>query len=121
MNDRDERRGEPGESSFGAGRDSGMMLVMVERETAAESPLDAAITEARATWPHVQVSREKVTAFVKERCGSGDMPLDRGRISELYLACACLNGDPEAWRSFDRAYLSQVPSYVARIDRTPGF
>jgi RNA polymerase sigma-70 factor (ECF subfamily) len=43
------------------------------------------------------------------------------RGTELFLVYACLCGDAEAWRTFDRNYLAKVPDYVARVDRSPAF
>ena len=40
---------------------------------------------------------------------------------DLYLACACACGQPDAVAVFDREYLSRVPDYLRRIDGAPGF
>jgi RNA polymerase sigma-70 factor (ECF subfamily) len=39
-------------------------------------------------------------------------------IEDLYLACACMHDVPGAIAAFDARWLSAVPGYVARIDRS---
>src|SRR5689334_9841943 len=41
--------------------------------------------------------------------------------ADLFLAWACLEGDPVAWRELSRLYLARVPQWVARIDPSPAF
>jgi RNA polymerase sigma-70 factor (ECF subfamily) len=40
---------------------------------------------------------------------------------DLYLACACTLGLPEALSAFERQFLSALPLYVARFNRSPAF
>jgi RNA polymerase sigma-70 factor (ECF subfamily) len=71
---------------------------------------------AFAAWPDVIVSRTTFDAFLSAR------PEHRAdHLEDLLLACACLEGSPEAWRHFDREHLGRVASFVARVDTSVSF
>lgn len=82
-----------------------------ERPTWAADVLDARLadilTEARRVWRGVVIDDEIFWAFLARR-----MPPDRDLLEvldelkneDLYLACACLEGDERAARAFEKAY-----------------
>jgi RNA polymerase sigma-70 factor (ECF subfamily) len=76
--------------------------------------------EAQKAWPGVVVSAEAFAAYVAERIASPNA-LDGLHASDLYLACACVAGDPRALQLFDAKVLSEVPRYVARLSADADF
>lgn len=99
-----------------------MLLLMVDRGEGPAS-FDEAAQAAGAGWPTFRVGPERFRAFVRERAEdpTNDASLARLHLGDLYLVCACLDGEAQAWREIDRAHLSQVPGYVARVDWSPAF
>jgi RNA polymerase sigma-70 factor (ECF subfamily) len=68
----------------------------------------------RAAWPGVEVGAAEYAEHVS-RCGSTAGELSRLHAADLYLACACARDRPGALLAFERAYLAQVPAYVAGL------
>lgn len=71
-----------------------------------------AFDQARATWPGVELAFD---AF------AGRMTAGCSHPTDLFLACACSEGDPVALAEFDRMFLGCVRDAVARIDRAHDF
>lgn len=69
----------------------------------------------RAAWPAIAVSEAQLRAHLA-RLELPDEP-----HADLYLACACAAGDPAAIAAFERAVLSEVGHFIARIDGSPQF
>jgi len=67
-------------------------------------------------WPGVDVAPEKVVDFVRSRLGDTDLEEVHG--PDLYLACGCLYGSPSAIEAFEHGFLSHVPDFIRRIDRS---
>lgn len=67
---------------------------------------------ARAAWPDVRLAFE---AFASHLTGAGP------HTTDLYLACACAEGDAAALAAFDRIYVVAVREALARIDRSHDF
>jgi RNA polymerase sigma-70 factor (ECF subfamily) len=88
---------------------------------ALEALLVARLAEARGAWPKVLVEPTRFAAWVGAHipAGGDEAALERVHTSDLYLACACADGDPRALAAFEQAFLSQVPAYIARVDRSP--
>src|SRR5687768_4468061 len=80
-----------------------------------------AITNAwgsgRATWPNVTLDRDRFAAHVRA--------LGREAIekypADLYLAAACLAGEPVAVESFERVLLATARSAIMAINHSPPF
>jgi RNA polymerase sigma-70 factor (ECF subfamily) len=72
----------------------------------------------RVAWPGVDVDPESYARFVDERAGEG---VDPGALhaADLYLACAAAAGDARALAAFERRYIADVPSFLARVERSP--
>jgi RNA polymerase sigma-70 factor (ECF subfamily) len=66
----------------------------------------------RARWPAVAVEPDAFAAYAAERAEAVD--------ADLYLACACASGSPEALATFDKEIVARIPDYVARIRGAAG-
>ncbi len=88
------------------------------RLAALEAALRDAFERARASWPRVSLPAERFGAWLGARAPA-DLPADEAlqqlRADPLYLACACAQGMREALASFDEAFLSRVPAWVAQF------
>lgn len=79
-----------------------------------ETLLDRAWKEARARWPAVELPVRRFVSHVAERLteeGAGRPIAQRVAgmsLTELYLACACLQGLAPAHEAFERDYLAQL-------------
>jgi RNA polymerase sigma-70 factor (ECF subfamily) len=80
--------------------------------------LAAALAAARAAWPTVNVAPERFIGHLAGRLPPGQpaaAALRGMRTADLYLACACCDGDPEALRAFDAAYRRDVHAALAGL------
>jgi RNA polymerase sigma-70 factor, ECF subfamily len=81
--------------------------------------LGSAIDQATAAWPGVAVDRAGFAAYLGQRIPSDVDTLDAlrsRRIDDLYLAFACIAGDPTACRYLDATHLTEL----ARLLRDKG-
>lgn len=78
------------------------------------------LDEARDAWPGVALADDVFLAHVAARAPDGD---DSSNLhaGDLFLACACSLGDARALALFEDRLMAQVPTHVARIDRSPAF
>jgi RNA polymerase sigma-70 factor (ECF subfamily) len=82
------------------------------------SSWDEIVAAAADAWPTIVLSRERFIAYLTER-----LPDDAGRdealrslhTSDLYLACACADGDAHALQAFETHCLSVVGQSLARL------
>jgi RNA polymerase sigma-70 factor (ECF subfamily) len=74
--------------------------------------LSTAFEEGRHAWPLVALKRDAFETYVAARSG-GEADPPSLEAGDIYLACACAQGDERALAEFDRHYLSQVPSFLA--------
>ena len=73
--------------------------------------------EARRTWPTVELSEELVAPWIASRLPPGEPPaegLSALFFSELYLACGCVHGRPEALRAFEQTYGGELAAAARR-------
>jgi RNA polymerase sigma-70 factor, ECF subfamily len=78
----------------------------------------AAWERGQAAWPEVRLAPPTFAAFLDPRLQPGEDAVDalaRLRAEDLYLACACLEGDPAALRAFEERYLARVPQCLASL------
>lgn len=68
---------------------------------------------ARAAWPTIEVGFEAFAARLATASAA--------YATDLYLACACSDGDPAALVELDRIFVQAVPPAIARIDRSHDF
>jgi len=87
---------------------------------ALDEELAARIAAAAATWPGVRVEPERLAGYLGARSPAVDS-LAAMCVDDLYLACACAAGSPEALRAFDRCYLDRIDGFVRRFDGSPAF
>src|SRR5262245_5910057 len=92
-------------------RKSGELLRAFER----------ALEAGRAAWPSVRLSPERFEAFLDERLpqGAGAAQLEALHAADLYLACACAEGDRVALEALDQGPMRACEAAAARIDRSP--
>lgn len=79
----------------------------------ASDPLDDAHALGADRWPGVVIDRDRFAAFVAARCG--ELELARVRCDQLYLTCACADGDPVALATFERTFGPVIDSALARM------
>lgn len=91
-------------------------------EACAELPaiLRDAVTSARSAWPSIEVSELGFMVYVATRVDEDIEPasLAKLRINDLYLACGCMLGDPEALTQLEHGYVRRLVPVVARV--SPG-
>lgn len=84
--------------------------------------LTAVIADARAAWPAVTVGDERFVSYLATRIPE-DGPvlsgIDRLRTTDLWLACACGDLDPDALAAFEGAYGSEINIALASLGVPP--
>ncbi len=80
------------------------------------------LAAARAAWPDVEVPAERFVAYLAARLHDGDgdgadlgARLGGMRVADLYLACACAQGDARALEAFERRCLDVVDTALATM------
>jgi len=76
------------------------------------------IAAARAAWPEIELTAERFLAYLAERAPAGAEPavaLRALHTSDLYLACACVHGDPAALAAFDDHCLAAADRALVRL------
>jgi RNA polymerase sigma-70 factor, ECF subfamily len=91
-----------------------------------DDDIDALVERAHADvqrkWPDIELALADFAAFVRERLPAGVTPaasLAALHIDQLFLACACVHGDPSALRHFHQAVLPSVDSALSRMRLDP--
>jgi RNA polymerase sigma-70 factor (ECF subfamily) len=88
-----------------------------------EGLLGQALEQARAPWPGLPLSDEDFLAYLGARVEAGaDAPaaaLARLHLPDLYLACGCAGGLPDAVAAFLEHHLRDLPRYLARLSLNP--
>lgn len=89
---------------------------------ASPDPLDAQLVDivhsARRAWPSVELAPEAFIAHLARHAPAGvaiEAGLARMHTDDLYLACACALGIPDAVRAFEHHCLPAVEVAVARF------
>lgn len=79
------------------------------------------LDEGRSAWPAIPLDPELFVRHADARLPAGDALTGRPPFvppaADLFLACACAHGLPEAIACFDRDYLGRVASFTASVDR----
>lgn len=93
---------------------------------AALGALDVALHDfaarGRAAWPAVPLDPAALAAYLGERAPADAAPLDwlaALRAGDLFLACACAEGLPEALRAFEAAYLDRLDLSLRSLRPSP--
>ena len=80
-----------------------------------EGVLARMLVTARTAWPGVVVGDEAYVRYVAERAAKVDgARLQELHAADLYLACACTAGDPQAIAALDRGFFPDVLASLAR-------
>jgi RNA polymerase sigma-70 factor (ECF subfamily) len=74
---------------------------------------------ARAASPRVSIAADEFVRYWQERLGERDPT--GWRVEDLYVACGCAAGSPAALAEFEERFLSEVPSFVSRVDSSRAF
>lgn len=80
--------------------------------------LEALYTEGREAWPEVALEGTRFVSFVAQRLSSdrdANEALAAVRAGDLYLVCACADGDTNALDLFDKRYISDLGVALARM------
>ena len=76
------------------------------------------VTAAQAQWPLVRLDEGVFITHLRARLSG---PLEQVRGPELYLACACLEGDPAALAAFEHQFIAGVDKAVMGVDANASF
>jgi RNA polymerase sigma-70 factor (ECF subfamily) len=88
------------------------------REEQLADALVTLISAARAQWPLVRLSDER---FVDHLRAKNTGPLEQVRGPELFLACACLEGDAAALAALDLQFIARVDKVVQGVNPSGAF
>jgi RNA polymerase sigma-70 factor (ECF subfamily) len=86
----------------------------------AMSPFDEALAVGRAAWPEVGLAPEVFAAHLKMHARDGAPP-PLEHAADLYLACACTHGSPQAVLALDALLVGAGARAVTRVDSSPAF
>jgi RNA polymerase sigma-70 factor, ECF subfamily len=81
-----------------------------------EALLERLVAEGRAAWPDVALDSSSFVRHLGRHLPEDPEQLSRLHVTDLFLACACLHGNPTALAHFDRRFLSRIRTYLARLD-----
>jgi RNA polymerase sigma-70 factor (ECF subfamily) len=76
-----------------------------------ETSLARAIGTAREAWPELQVDTRLFLAHVARHLSRGEdltRALTQLFVADLFLACGCAHGEPQALACFEKTYLAKV-------------
>jgi RNA polymerase sigma-70 factor (ECF subfamily) len=87
-----------------------------------EARLAGLLADGRAAWPEVAVPDDAFMRHLGERLpvAGARAALAATHAGDLYLACACLRGDPAALVAFEERFMRRVSKYLTRADVLPG-
>jgi RNA polymerase sigma-70 factor (ECF subfamily) len=72
-----------------------------------------AYERGQAAWPTIELDRTVFETHIKR------LEADDEHAEDLFLTCACGEGNEAALRIFDSRFLAQVPRLIARADASP--
>ena len=70
------------------------------------------VRAAVEAWPGIAVPHARFVAYVRERAGGTVASL---HLVDLYLACACGDGNPQALARFDELHIRTLPARLSRL------
>jgi RNA polymerase sigma-70 factor (ECF subfamily) len=80
------------------------------------------LSEARAAWPLIEVAEDRFLAYVARRIPSQGSPekILRGLVAgDLYLACACADGDARAIAAMEAHTFAEIDRALLRLRQSP--
>ncbi len=90
----------------------------VELAAALDTALQSILETARAEWPGVEVADDDFCRYLAERTPRTDavaQALAGMATSDLYLACACAQGDSLGVREFERCFGERIERALVRF------
>jgi RNA polymerase sigma-70 factor (ECF subfamily) len=93
-----------------------------DTDEALEAALQAFCAEGRAAWPGLSLDDGALAAYLGERAPADAAPvtwLAGLRAGDLFLACACAAGVPQALRAFEATFLVRMDVHLRAIRPTP--
>jgi RNA polymerase sigma-70 factor (ECF subfamily) len=91
-----------------------------------DGPLQTALItfweKGHAAWPELSLAPNTLAGYLGERAPKDQVSpewLNKTHAEDLFLACACLGGSPQALRAFDETVLSNLGIYLKRLSPTP--
>lgn len=91
----------------------------IAHPAALEEALAQTLREAQAAWPEVTLDESLFLAFLALRLPLEVAPeegLRQLRVTDLWIACACLTGDDAAVRGFHKHYYPEMERALRRLD-----
>jgi RNA polymerase sigma-70 factor (ECF subfamily) len=96
----------------------------VRTRVAASTPdvvarMESWFDDAAAAWPALRVDDEAFAAWTAQRIADAEDPIDELatlRAGDLYIACACAEGEDAAIAAFEAAFGDQIEQALARIE-----
>ncbi len=92
-------------------------------ENDARSMVDGGLARASARWPELRLEPTRFFSFVMDRAAAEPDAiafLGRAHLEDLALAYACAQGQASAISHFERDFLSEVATYLARRNPREG-
>ncbi|MCC6748898.1 MAG: sigma-70 family RNA polymerase sigma factor [Deltaproteobacteria bacterium] len=89
-----------------------------EATPALEARLTQGLAACRAAWTTFSVEPDRFLPYLAERIDDGTLAeeaLDPSRLEELYLACACAQGDSQAIASLEARFLTGLGPPLRRL------
>lgn len=100
---------------------SAIFTASTAASTGLEEELRALVEAGATAWPSVKLAPAVFVRHVAERTEQRRAALHAIHGPDLYLACACGEGDPTAARVFAESHLARVPEYLTRFRASPEF
>jgi RNA polymerase sigma-70 factor (ECF subfamily) len=104
-----------------ASRSALLLALAPDREALSQLPdldalIDSHFAAARAAWPAIRISDERFLRHLAERAtGRGADGFARLSAADLYLACACVDGDADAIRELEAHLFGAIEQAVKTI------
>jgi RNA polymerase sigma-70 factor, ECF subfamily len=84
-----------------------------------ERTLNQMVDAGRTAWPEINLQAAEFLRHVGQRLRRLSEASEHA--ADLYLACACAQGDRLALAKFEERFLSGIERYIARVDRSASF
>jgi RNA polymerase sigma-70 factor (ECF subfamily) len=90
----------------------------LEHDARLGESLAGLLGRARAAWPALAIADEDFLRFLAERVpeGAGLAQLERMNVEDLYLACGCASGSPQAGELFASRFFPVIRRAVAQLE-----
>lgn len=91
------------------------MRTLLPHDADLEPLLASMLDDAHASWPSLKVPDADFLAYVADHISPREPSLASLRAGDLYVACACLRGDPAAHRILDTEFFSVVDRALGKL------